>query len=170
MPEDGNRYEAIDGQLYVTPAPTVRHQRISRNLHVALMALLMEPGHGELLYAPVGVEFPETEEGVQPDLLFIRQERLGIVGEDWIRGSPDLVIEILSPGTAKRDRTTKRKLYDRQGVAEYWVVDSEAETIEVWDFAGEATHPDRYVDRVPVRVGGKRVGDIELTQIFPPRR
>lgn len=86
MPEDGNRYEAIDGQLYVTPAPTVRHQRISRNLHVALMALLMEPGHGELLYAPVGVEFPETEEGVQPDLLFIRQERLGIVGEDWIRG------------------------------------------------------------------------------------
>ncbi len=166
MPEDTNRYEAIDGALCVTPAPTVRHQLIHKNLVRPLLPLLEEPGHGLVLYAPVGVEFPATQEGVQPDIIFIRQDRLGIVGADWIRGAPDLVIEILSPTTAKRDRTIKRKLYDRQGVAEYWVVDPEAQTVEVWDFAGAATEPQRYLERVPVRVGGVHVGEIDLTAVF----
>jgi Uma2 family endonuclease len=100
LPDDGNRYEAIEGDLYVTPAPSIRHQRISRDLEWALKEILVDPGHGELLHAPVGVEFPDTGEGVQPDILFVSNERRGIVAEKWLMGPPDLVVEILSPGTA----------------------------------------------------------------------
>jgi Uma2 family endonuclease len=166
MPEDGNRYEAIGGELYVTPPPRLRHQAIARNLFSALLPLLQDPGHGELLFAPVGVEFPDTKEGVQPDILFVSNERLDIVGEDWLRGAPDLVIEILSPSTAARDRNIKRKLYARQGVAEYWIVDPATETVEVWRFAQNATEPMVVGDRLEVRVRGSVVGDIELSRVF----
>jgi Uma2 family endonuclease len=166
MPEDGRLYEAIAGDVYVTPAPKPRHGRIAVNLLHALLRLLVEPRHGQLFTAPIGVEFPDSEEGVQPDILFIAKERLDIIGEDWIRGAPDLVIEILSPSTAKRDRTLKLNLYQRQGVAEYWIVDPETKTVEVW--AAGATQPAKYSDRVPVRAGGAVVGEIEFADIFPP--
>lgn len=168
-PEDGRRYEAIGGELHVTPAPSVRHQRVSSNLEAALHRLLVEPGHGLLLHAPVGVEFPGTGEGVQPDIVFISRERLHIVGEDWIRGAPDLVIEILSPGTAGRDRDLKRKLYGREGVAQYWIVDPETETVEVWRFADGAEEPEVYSASLPVRLGALEFGTIALKDIFPPR-
>ena len=83
MPEDGNRYEAIAGALYVTPAPTVRHQRVSKKLFTALVRLLEEAGYGEVLYAPVGVEFPDSAEGVQPDIVYVSRERSDIIGEDY---------------------------------------------------------------------------------------
>lgn len=166
MPEDGNRYEAIEGELYVTPPPKNLHQWVAVNLVDELLRLLVHPGHGFLLFAPIGVEFPETEEGVQPDILFVSKDRLHIVHEDWIRGAPDLVIEILSPSTAKRDRTVKRRLYDRQGVAEYWIVDPDARQIEIWRFAAGAVEPERYTDRVPVSLGDRVVGEIELARIF----
>ncbi len=166
MPEDGKRYEAIDGDLYVTPAPKPRHGRIAYELVQALHPLLVRPGHGCVFFAPIGVEFPDTEEGVQPDILFIANERLDIIGEDWIRGAPDLVIEILSPSTARRDRTLKLNLYQRQGVAEYWIVDPETKTVEVW--VPGATEPATYADRLPVRLGDTGVGEIELADVFPP--
>lgn len=166
MPEDGKRYEAIGGELYVTAAPSRRHQRTSHRLQVELHRLLDEPGHGQVYAAPFGVEFPETGEGAQPDLLFVSRERLHIVGEDWIRGAPDLVIEIASPSTARRDRTVKLDFYRRLGVAEYWVVDPEAEQVEVWPLASGATEPKRYTDRVPVRLHGRRAGAIDLARIF----
>jgi Uma2 family endonuclease len=75
LPDDGNRYEAIEGELYVTAAPSLRHQRISMRLTLELHRLLVEPGLGEFFYAPVGVEFPATEEGVQPDLVFVSSQR-----------------------------------------------------------------------------------------------
>ena len=169
MPEDGNRYEAIGGELYVTQPPRFRHQEIARNLVGALLPLLQDPGYGELLFAPVGVEFPDTREGVQPDILFISNERLDIVGDDWLRGAPDLVIEILSPSTAARDRNIKRKLYDRHGVAEYWIVDPKSEAVEVWGFT-EAEVEQRIVrDRLAVRVHGAVVGQIDLSRIFAKR-
>jgi Uma2 family endonuclease len=171
LPDDGNRYEAIEGELYVTPAPSLRHQRIAKRLTLALYRLLEEPGHGELFFAPTGVEFPATEEGVQPDLLFVSNERRGILAEPWIQGPPDLVIEILSPTTAQRDRGVKRKLYERQGVSEYWIVDPEAEAVEVWSFgpAGErrtaASHR-RFADRLPVQLAGEPIGEIDLAEVF----
>ena len=165
LPDDGRRYEAIEGDLYVTPAPTVRHQRISIRLERALFAILEGPGHGEILHAPVGVEFPPTEEGVQPDILFVSTARRGIIDEAWLRGAPDLVVEILSPSTASRDRGIKLRLYERQGVAEYWIVDPEAEVVEVWRFV-DVREVERYADRLPVRLGRETLGEISLADIF----
>jgi Uma2 family endonuclease len=166
MPEDGNRYEAIGGELYVTPPPRVPHQRIAMNLVEALLPLLKQAGHGQLFFAPVGVEFTDTREGVQPDILFVSNERLDIVGEDWLRGAPDLVIEILSPSTAARDRNVKLKLYRRHGVAEYWIVDPVSQTVEVWDFAADATEPFVASGKLKARVQGSVVGEIDLSRIF----
>ncbi|MBI2402258.1 MAG: Uma2 family endonuclease [Gemmatimonadetes bacterium] len=166
MPEDGNRYEAIGGELYVSPPPRPRHQWVSAGLFAALHDLLVRPGHGYLFYAPIGVEFLETEEGVQPDILFVSKERFHIVTEDWIQGAPDLVIEIPSPSTARRDRTVKRHLYQRQGVPEYWIVDPDAKQVEVWRFAAGATEPERYADVLPVRLGDRLIGEIPLSKIF----
>jgi Uma2 family endonuclease len=165
MPDDGNRYEAIEGDLYMTPAPKVRHQRISLRLERALFSLLVDGGYGELLHAPVGVEFPASGEGVQPDILFISNERRAIICEDWLRGAPDLVVEILSPTTAHRDRGIKLRLYERQGVSEYWIVDPEAEAVEVWRF-GDESHFDRYTQSLPVLAGGTEVGAIDLGEVF----
>jgi len=165
LPDDGNRYEAIEGALYMTPAPSVRHQRISFRLQRELARLLVDSGHGEILYAPVGVRFPATREGVQPDILFVSNERRGIIAPDELKGAPDLVVEILSPSTATRDRDLKRRLYQRQGVAEYWIVDPEARAVDVWRFGYEPP-AERYVDSVPVRLGAARLGAIDLAGVF----
>ena len=87
---------------------------------------------------------------------------------EGIRGAPDLVVEIVSPSTADRDRTIKRKLYQRQGVPQYWIVDPEADSVEVWDFAAGATQPSEYTEHLPVRLGGADFGRIELANVFPP--
>jgi Uma2 family endonuclease len=153
MPEDCKRYEAIEGELYVTPAPSFRHQRVSLKLALALHRLLEEPGHGIIAAAPVGVEFAESQEGVQPDLIFVSNARRRRVAEEGIRGAPDLVVEILSPGTAERDRTVKKKLYQRQGVAQYWIVDPDGDSVEVWDWHSE---PGRNPARRNLRAGQVR--------------
>ena len=165
-PDDGKRREAIGGELYVTPAPSVRHQRVSQRLELALHRLLQEPGHGEVFHAPIGVEFPATGEGVQPDVLFVSEERKGIVASEWLRGAPDLVVEILSPATEDRDRGIKRELYQRQGVREYWIVDPEEDAVEVWSFGGDRAEQIRYADRLPVRLRGDVVGEIDLEDVF----
>lgn len=171
MPEDGRRYEAVEGELLVTAAPSARHQEISVTLGALLHELLVREGHGRLFHAP-GVEFPATGEGVQPDLVFVSTERRGIISDDWLRGAPDLVVEILSPSTEDRDRGVKRNLYRRQGVGEYWIVDPDEEAVEVWRFEQgneepEARH-ERFTDRLPVRVGEEVVGDIDLDEVFAP--
>lgn len=90
MPEDGNRYEAIGGELHVSPPPQTRHQWTITNLVDALLRLLVHPGHGRVFVAPIGVEFPDTNEGVQPDIVFVSTPRLHIVREDWIQGPPPI--------------------------------------------------------------------------------
>ncbi len=165
LPDDGNRYEAIAGELHVTPAPSVRHQRISGELEAALRDLLDRHRHGEMLHAPVGVEFPSTGEGVQPDIVVIAAARRGIIDDDWIRGAPDIVVEILSPSTQRRDRGVKLKLYDSQGVGEYWIVDSTARTVEIWRFE-DGSHCERFTDRLPVRLADATLGEIDLAEVF----
>ena len=167
-PEDGNRYEAIGGELHVTPPPSFEHQWISHRLAVALDRLLVAPGYGVVVAAPVGVEFPDSEEGVQPDLVFVSNDRAEIIRRGWLRGAPDLVVEILSPSTAGRDRSVKRDLYLRHAVAEYWIVDRDARTVEVWRLAGDAPESRVHRERLPVRVGDETVGEIALAEIFPP--
>jgi Uma2 family endonuclease len=131
FPDDGKRHEIIEGDHYVTPAPRTKHQRISANLTVALASFVKRQGMGLVLAAPSDVILSD-ENVVQPDLLFVSTARAGIVTEDNIRGAPDLVIEIVSETTRKRDEVTKRKLYERFGVQEYWVVDPELETVKIF--------------------------------------
>ncbi|WP_420635551.1 Uma2 family endonuclease [Candidatus Palauibacter sp.] len=167
MPDDGNRYEAIEGDLYMTPAPTFRHQLVSWRLSRALDRCLSEPGRGLVLYAPLGVEFPATGEGVQPDILFVSRERREIITEAGIVDAPDLVVEILSPSTAGRDRSIKLRLYERQGVREYWIVDPDENTVDVWRFSEEPAH-ERFTTTLPVRLGAEEIGSIDLEAVFAP--
>jgi Uma2 family endonuclease len=131
FPDDGKRHEVIDGDHYVTPAPKTKHQRISANLTVALGSFVKPRGMGLILAAPSDVILSD-ENVVQPDLLFVSTACAGIVTEDNIRGASDLVVEIISETTRKKDEVTKRKLYERFGVQEYWVVDPELETVKIF--------------------------------------
>ncbi len=141
LPDDGKRYEILDGDLYVTPSPTARHQIVSANLFFALSGHVRAEGLGRILAAPLDVVFAD-DTIVQPDLLFISNERLPIL-RDWVHGAPDLLIEILSPGTRDRDRTLKRRLYARHGVRELWLVDPEARQVEVYSLDPAAETPPR---------------------------
>ncbi len=135
MPED-KRVELIGGDFYVTPAPSTDHQRVSRDLGEILWSHVREKGLGEVLPAPCDVILSETDV-VQPDLLFVSRARAGIIAPEGIRGAPDLVVEILSPATAERDRSVKLKLYGRHGVREYWLADPASRAIEVYTMGRE---------------------------------
>ena len=130
FPDDGRRHEIIDGEHYVTPAPSVRHQAISRNLTALIWSFLSQRSLGKLFAAPCDVYLSRFDV-VQPDLVFVSSGGGAIVTDDNIQGAPDLVIEILSPGTRKTDERTKRDQYARFGVLEYWIIDPELETIKV---------------------------------------
>ena len=128
-PED-KRYELIDGDLIMVPAPRTAHQRSSREIEFPLLSFVRENDLGEVFYAPTDVVLSDTDV-VQPDILFVSNERSYIINEDNIRGAPDLVVEVLSPSTAQRDRTLKRTLYALHGVSEYWLADTEAKNVTV---------------------------------------
>ncbi len=129
-PED-KRYELLDGDLIMVPAPNLKHQHVLGNLHYHLRRFITEHGTGRLLLAPCDVFLSDTDV-VQPDLLFVSREREHLLsGGENVQGAPDLVIEILSPSTETKDRGVKRELYGRYGVTEYWLVDPMAETISI---------------------------------------
>ncbi len=130
MPED-KRYELIEGELFMTPSPKMDHQRISIRLVSRMARFVEEKGLGEVLEAPADVYLDE-ESVVQPDILFISKDRIGIIGEDNVKGAPDLAIEILSESTAYRDTVQKKVLYARFGVKEYWIVAPREKFIEVY--------------------------------------
>ena len=128
---DDERYELLDGELVMVPAPSLGHQRVDIRLGALLHVFVNERNLGEVFSAPCDVVLSETDV-VQPDLLFVSNERAHILFNSAnIRGAPDLVIEILSPSTANRDRTRKRALYAQYGVPEYWLVDPDARTVTV---------------------------------------
>ncbi len=128
-PED-KRYELIDGDLLMTPAPGELHQRVSILLGSKLFQFASENNLGRVYVAPFDVVLSDLDV-VQPDLLFVSNQRSRIITPENVQGAPDLVVEILSPTTATRDTTFKRVLYSRHGVREYWIVDTEEETITV---------------------------------------
>jgi Uma2 family endonuclease len=139
FPEDGRRHELIDGEHFVTPAPLRRHQQLATRLTVAVGAWLREHPVGEVYTAPLDVILSDADV-VEPDLLFVSNERREVLGK-WIHGAPDLVIEILSPGTRRTDEITKRHLYDRVGVREYWIVDGEIEVVKVYRRQDDGSFP-----------------------------
>jgi Uma2 family endonuclease len=135
MPNDRHRYEVVEGDLIVTPAPTTTHQKVSKRIQFELMVQIERAGAGFVYDAPVDVIFSETST-VEPDLLVVRAGRKNIISERGIEGAPDLIVEILSPSTARNDRELKRKLYADRGVREYWIVDPAARSIEVLALSG----------------------------------
>jgi len=150
LPED-RRYELIEGEFFVVPSPSVIHQRISANLEELLRRYVKEKECGEVLDAPLDVLL-SPQDVVQPDIMFISKERAHIVTDANIQGAPDLVMEILSPSTAERDRTVKKKLYARYGVKELWLVNPGAQTVEIFSLEeGEEKPPRLYArsDRRP---------------------
>ncbi len=134
MPDDGMRYELIDGEVYMTPSPSRRHQRTASNLHFALREFVESRHLGTVFFAPFDVVFGERT-ALQPDLLFVRAENRRIITDANVQGAPDLVIEILSPTNASFDRGTKLQVYARAGVPEVWYFDPETETAEILNLA-----------------------------------
>ena len=130
LPDDGNRYEIIAGVLYMTPAPGTGHQSISARVVTFLVTHVEFAGLGRVFAAPVDVELaPDTV--VQPDIVVVLSANLDHITPSRIIGAPDLVVEILSPGTAGYDRREKQDAYARAGVGEYWIVDPGAQTVEL---------------------------------------
>ena len=157
LPDDGFRYELIEGELFVSPSPSVQHQIAISSLLSAVYQHAKEADLGLVLTAPIGVRLPEEETIVQPDLLFISRERLDLVKDNVIDGAPDLVVEILSPSNWVFDRTRKQKAYEQAGVGEYWIVDYRARTVDVLVLEGR-----EYVQR-----GQYREGDTAPSEALP---
>jgi Uma2 family endonuclease len=131
LPDDGNRYETVHGELLVTPTPRALHQLVLERLRGDLWAYLKtRPAAGQMLSAPADISWgPDVL--VQPDLFVVDREEARSL--DWTRMQTLLLaVEVLSPTTARHDRFTKRRLYQEVGVAQYWIVDPEARVVEVW--------------------------------------
>ena len=164
LPE-GDRRELIEGDFYVVPAPSIRHQTIAANVGTALRHFVRRNRLGTVLWAPTDVVL-SPESVVQPDIVFVSNERSGIITEDNIAGAPDLVVEILSPSTAERDRELKLTLYTRFGVREYWIVDPEENTVQVLGLGSEGPANVRRYASGSVESGILPELTIQLEEIF----
>ena len=128
--DDDKRYELIEGELYMVPAPGFYHQTISMNISHPLKQFVKENNLGTVLYATFDVVLSETDV-VQPDIIFVSKERMGLMTEKNLRGTPDLAIEILFSSTKERDKLVKKRLYMEYGVKEFWIVDPDKKAIEI---------------------------------------
>jgi Uma2 family endonuclease len=159
FPEDGKRHELIDGEHYVSPAPSRIHQRISMNVAGLIWSYLREHRIGQVFTAPFDVIFSHFDV-VQPDIVYLSRERMAEIETDpYVKGAPNLLVEIGSASTRRRDKTIKRRLYERFGVEEYWVVDPNAQSIKVF----------RQQSRFYVLAGELSLdsGDVLTTSILP---
>ena len=139
FPDDGLRRELIGGELFVTPSPSFRHQGVVTELVIALGLYGREQG-GKVRPAPMDV-FLSERDVVEPDVLFLTAANLSRAERPFIRGAPDVVVEVSSPSTRRHDLVRKLGLYERFGVPEYWFVDLDADRVEVYRLAGERFGP-----------------------------
>jgi Uma2 family endonuclease len=169
LPEtEGFRYEVIDGVLYMTPAPNTGHERIVMSLGARLVQAFEDTGLGRVFASPDIEAGPFT---LRPDAVVVLEANRGVIGDKKLAGPPDLVVEIASPSTAAYDRDPvegKRGAYARMGVAEYWIVDPGARSVEVLALEGDAYAPlgtfsgdDRLASRVLPAL------DLAARQLFP---
>lgn len=142
---EGSRYQLVEGELIMSPAPNLYHQTIAGKIYMLLWQHVSTAGLGRVYIAPCDV-YLSPNDVVQPDVLFVAQANLGILAEDGVHGAPDLVIEVLSPTTAHLDARTKRRLYIRHGVKELWLVDPLLLQVQIYDFARDTAKPVRLVD------------------------
>ena len=132
FPDDGKRHEIIDGEHHVTPSPNLRHQQLVGRLHVEIAVHLKTHSRaGQVFLSPLDVVLSHYDV-VEPDLLFVAGDQVDIMTEKNIQGPPALVVEVLSKSSRKRDAQTKRRLFERTGVREYWLVDPELDVVQVF--------------------------------------
>ncbi len=132
FPDDGKRHEIIDGEHHVTPSPNLRHQQLVGRLHVEIAIYLRaHPQAGQVFLSPLDVVLSHYDV-VEPDLLFVAGDQTAIMTDKNIQGPPALVVEVLSKSSRKRDAQTKRRLFERTGVREYWLVDPELDLVQVF--------------------------------------
>ena len=136
FPEDGQRHELIDGEHYVTPTPKLSHQAIVGRLYLPIANYLAATPIGRIFLSPLDVILSKFDV-VEPDLLYVSNERAPEILRDWVDGAPDLAVEVASHSTRKRDETIKRALYERFGVIEYWVVDPEIDVVRIYRRTGD---------------------------------
>lgn len=161
LPDDNLRREIIDGDLIVTPSPTPRHQTAVVNIVVGLADYHRAHG-GRVFPAPLDVLLAE-DNVVEPDVLFVRAERLDTIGDKYIRGAPDLVVEVSSPSTRRLELVRKLELYQRFGVPEYWYVDLEAERVETYVLAEDGSY-----DPPRILVAGDEISSARLPGFVIP--
>jgi len=166
LPDDGNRYETVYGELLVSPAPRPRHQIVGARILAALFNYIEANPGPMVLYSPADLSFGRDDVLVQPDIYVLRTEDASFKKWETI-GRLLLAIEILSPSTARHDRFTKRRLYQEIGADEYWVVDADANDIEVW-------MPDAHFPRVESKTlswmapGASAALEFDLAVVFRP--
>ena len=156
LPDDGMRHELINGVHYVTASPVTKHQRILRRLAVEIELWLRDHPAGEMFFAPLDVVLTNIDV-VVPDLIYISSERSAGLEAKGMFAAPDLAVEILSPSTRKRDKVLKRKLYEREDIREYWLIDPDRNTVEVHRNEG----------RSYVRAAELTASDVLTTPLFP---
>lgn len=139
LPDDGRRHEILDGEHYVTAAPYPRHQAILGELHLWIASFLRQNRLGRVFFAPVDVLLGQHDI-VQPDLLYISNERLTVLKEKNVQGSPDLVVEVFSASTRRIDEGLKLERYSLLGVREYWTVDPVRNAVRVYRRSGDRLH------------------------------
>ena len=160
FPDDGRRHEIIDGEHYVTPSPNTPHQELLGRLHLEIALFLRQhPGTGRVFMAPFDVLFTKWDV-VEPDLLFIAGDQVDILTEKNVQGAPALVVEILSPGTRKKDEQIKRRLFEREGVRDYWLVDPDLDLVKVFSRQEDGSFP-------PVAELSRDRADVLTTQLLP---
>ncbi|MBI4947723.1 MAG: Uma2 family endonuclease [Bacteroidetes bacterium] len=120
--EEGEYCQLINGEIIMSPSPSTAHQRVSRRIFEQILKCLEKNNMGEAFYAPVDVFF-DDENVFEPDILFVSKERSGIIHDDGIHGAPDIIIEILSVTSGYHDTKIKKRVYEKYGVKEYWIID-----------------------------------------------
>jgi Uma2 family endonuclease len=166
LPDNGKRYEIIDGELYMSPAPNLGHQRRVRRFLYVVEDFLEKNPIGEVFPAPTDIILSDIDV-LQPDIVFIAKDKFDRLTRENIQGAPDLVIEVLSPYTEKRDRTVKLKTYTKFGVLEYWMVSEENETVEIWRRKGKKLIFHTLLDKTQILTTPLLPGlEISLKKIF----
>ena len=146
LPEGPPYFQLLDGDLYTSPRPRRYHQKLILRLAVVLQAYLDRHPLGEIYVAPSDVVFTQ-ETILNPDIYFVSRERAGILTEQGADGAPDLVVEVLSPSTAKLDLGRKREIYFESGVKEMWVVSPQTASVDVYRFSENAGEPTAVFER-----------------------
>jgi Uma2 family endonuclease len=137
LPDDGKRYELLDGELFAMPSPSTWHQVIAANLVWALEGYVRARGIGKVLFAPLDIIFADTSV-VEPDVIYVDNQRMSLLARRGVEGAPTLLVEVLSPSTTRWDREVKFALYARYGVPFYWIVDPKARVLEAYRLEGSA--------------------------------